>query len=570
MTIPPSNIPLKDIARAKQERDELKKKITPEELRRRMTAESLSVQNPQDNSASFAIDHQSPMVLSVMAIELYDKNPRQKDNENFEEIKQSIIATRGMQSTLNVTRRPGASNYMVGQGGNTRLKAQQDAYQEATDPALKEALSKITVVYKPWISESNVLMAHLVENMVRSDMCYWDSAFGIMSLKKELEQEAGKAFSAREFSTKLNELGLPRSFGQITRYAFLVEHFHALGNATQALSGQSLRLIQPAFSCHLKLAKHFSLNEQWIPRRNEILNTIGKDWSEALFEVKRQREEQEQLVASDELPELELPKLDYENMVQQLDTALAGIIDKSADFVTRFRAACEQHPRMGMDELVAIASVTPTKKKERAKSQGNSPTPLFPEPAISDDDDESGLAAQTGGSSSRALSAEPTRILNAEPTAENLSLEQLRVAFLERARAFSLVAEVSDCFVESPALEAGFYAELPESPLDLSGERYRYGGWWVLATLSRQFKCFEKLPDTSKFKKVHAEEDNLDQYSFYMDSILGGVMPADELILWASEPQNPAHSLYIELLKLAMLLRQKNSSIFADVDAEES
>ncbi len=563
MTIPPSNIPLKDIARAKQERDELKKKITPEELRRRMTAESLSVQNPQDNSASFAIDHQSPMVLSVMAIELYDKNPRQKDNENFEEIKQSIIATRGMQSTLNVTRRPGASNYMVGQGGNTRLKAQQDAYQEATDPALKEALSKITVVYKPWISESNVLMAHLVENMVRSDMCYWDSALGIMSLKKELEQEAGKVFSAREFSIKLNELGLPRSFSQISKYAFLVEHFHSLGSATQALSGLSVRQIQPAFSCHLKLAKHFSQNEQWILRRDETLSAIGKDWSEALFEVKRQREEQEQLVASDELPELELPKLDYENMVQQLDTALAGIIDKSADFVTRFRAACEQHPRMGMDELVAIASVTPTKKKERAKSQSNSPTPLFPEPAISsDDDNDNSLATQIEASSSRVLSA--------EPTAENLSLEQLRVAFLERARAFSLVAEVSDCFVESPALEAGFYAELPESPLDLSGERYRYGGWWVLATLSRQFKCFEKLPDTSKFKKVHAEEDNLDQYSFYMDSILGGVMPADELILWASEPQNPAHSLYIELLKLAMLLRQKNSSIFADVDAEES
>ena len=76
-------------------------------------------------------------VLRVTDIEPYEHNPRQSANPLFETIKASI-RQRGMDAPLKVTRRPGAAHYVVAAGGNTRLLAQLQLWQETADRALRD------------------------------------------------------------------------------------------------------------------------------------------------------------------------------------------------------------------------------------------------------------------------------------------------------------------------------------------------------------------------------------------------------------------------------------------------
>ena len=76
-------------------------------------------------------------VLDVREIALYDHNPRQSANPKFEVIKASIWA-HGMDQPLIVTQRPGETGYMMGAGGNTRLKILQALYEETGEVRFRE------------------------------------------------------------------------------------------------------------------------------------------------------------------------------------------------------------------------------------------------------------------------------------------------------------------------------------------------------------------------------------------------------------------------------------------------
>ena len=75
----------------------------------------------------------SVTMLRITDIQPYEKNPRHAANPLFDTIKASI-RQRGMDAPLKVTRRPGATHYVVAAGGNTRLLAQLQLWQETADP----------------------------------------------------------------------------------------------------------------------------------------------------------------------------------------------------------------------------------------------------------------------------------------------------------------------------------------------------------------------------------------------------------------------------------------------------
>ena len=146
----------------------------------------------------------SVTMLRITDIQPYEKNPRQAANPLFDTIKASI-RQRGMDAPLKVTRRPGATHYVVAAGGNTRLLAQLQLWQETADPRFET----VPVVIKAWRSESDVLAGHLIENEQRADMTFWDKARGVVALKAELEQEGAAAFSLRQWESALSDIGLP-------------------------------------------------------------------------------------------------------------------------------------------------------------------------------------------------------------------------------------------------------------------------------------------------------------------------------------------------------------------------
>ena len=165
----------------------------------------------------------SVIELAVADVVAYDKNPRHHDNPKYDEIKESI-RVRGVETALYVTKRPGSDQWMLARGGKTRLKVIQELAQE--DP-LK--WSKFTFQEVPWVSESEILAAHLVENTGREAMCFWDLAEGISELKEQIARETGKPVSARALPELLAARGVTVERATILAAEFALEYLGALG-----------------------------------------------------------------------------------------------------------------------------------------------------------------------------------------------------------------------------------------------------------------------------------------------------------------------------------------------------
>ena len=105
----------------------------------------------------------------------YDRNPRRTINPRYDEIKVAIRAAGKLNNPLSVTRRPGATLYMVESGGNTRLQILHELWQETND----ETFYKTDCLIVPWQSESHVLSAHLIENELRGEMTLIDKALAL-------------------------------------------------------------------------------------------------------------------------------------------------------------------------------------------------------------------------------------------------------------------------------------------------------------------------------------------------------------------------------------------------------
>ena len=159
------------------------------------------------------------LVLKLKDIKPYDKNPRRERNPAYEEIKASIRSKKQLNNNFNVTRRPGDDLFMVESGGNTRLNILKELYQETAD----EAFNTVHCLFVPWKSESAVLTAHLIENEMRGDMMLIDKAYAAQELKRELEIEADKNISDREFTRLAAANGYKISTKHLRRFNYAIE-----------------------------------------------------------------------------------------------------------------------------------------------------------------------------------------------------------------------------------------------------------------------------------------------------------------------------------------------------------
>jgi len=185
----------------------------------------------------------SVIQLAVDEVLFYEKNPRRHDNPRYEEIKESI-RIRGLESALYITKRPGSTQYMLARGGKTRLKALQELAKED-----QQKWGKLDFHEVPWVSESEILAAHLVENTEREAMCFWDLAEGIATLRDQIAKELGKPISSRALPEMLAARGL--EVGKTTIWAadFALEYLKALGSWKPNLSVRHIEAnIRPKFT----------------------------------------------------------------------------------------------------------------------------------------------------------------------------------------------------------------------------------------------------------------------------------------------------------------------------------
>ncbi len=157
--------------------------------------------------------------LPVSAIRPYDQNPRHGDNPEYQRIKASVRA-QGLDQPLVVTQRPGESTYMLQAGGNTRLRVLRELYAEIGD----ERFSRVNCLYRPWTREMDVLLAHLRENDLRSDLTFLDKAMAVSDARRLLaEEQGGSDITQTQLAAALRERGFALSQGLISQMAYTVD-----------------------------------------------------------------------------------------------------------------------------------------------------------------------------------------------------------------------------------------------------------------------------------------------------------------------------------------------------------
>ena len=166
-----------------------------------------------------AVDEAKTMLLDVLSIKPYERNPRRSENPEYDRIKASIRAN-GLDQPLVVTRRPGNTDYIVHSGGNTRLLVLKELHEETGD----ERFSRAQCLFKPWNCESDVLLAHLRENDLRGGLTFIDKALAIFDIKQLLEEELDiGALSQRRLQAALKIGGYALSDTLISRMGYAVQ-----------------------------------------------------------------------------------------------------------------------------------------------------------------------------------------------------------------------------------------------------------------------------------------------------------------------------------------------------------
>ena len=160
------------------------------------------------------------MQVTLDQLRPYDHNPRTERNPRYDEIKESIRQV-GLKHSPPITQRPGDDKFMISDGGNTRLAILNELYEETGD----DRFYRFWCVYRPWVTEEQVLAGHLSENENRADLSWIEKALGVAELKRLLEEDESEVLSQRELARRFIELGFSVSQSQISRMLYTVEHF---------------------------------------------------------------------------------------------------------------------------------------------------------------------------------------------------------------------------------------------------------------------------------------------------------------------------------------------------------
>ncbi|KAA8689153.1 MULTISPECIES: ParB family protein [Pseudomonas syringae group] len=189
-------------------------KLTADEITGKLLQGSFSRSGPSVDRLPDPIAD-TPMVLTLDELSAYEHNPRTVTNVKYQEIKDSI-RVRGLDQPPQVTRRPGEKNFIIRNGGNTRLSILRELYSETGD----QRFYKISVLFRPWDQARGEIIAltgHLAENDLRGSLMFIERAVGIENAQAIYEQESGGPISQRELSRRLKADGYPISNSHISR-----------------------------------------------------------------------------------------------------------------------------------------------------------------------------------------------------------------------------------------------------------------------------------------------------------------------------------------------------------------
>lgn len=164
--------------------------------------------------------------IDISEIETSHVNPRHSRGEHYESTKASIRNI-GLQSILTITRLPGATNYSLYNGGNTRLAILKELLEEYLIAGEKEKAEQIRFQqcqFVPYTDDLDLLIKHMAENEERSGMTFIDKARAVFNIRHlYLKQHNVESVSNNQLVKYIHSLGWTRvnqpSMTELT-YAF--------------------------------------------------------------------------------------------------------------------------------------------------------------------------------------------------------------------------------------------------------------------------------------------------------------------------------------------------------------
>ncbi len=359
-------------------------------------------------------------VLTIDCIRAYDHNPRRSENPEFLRIKASIQA-QGMDQPLVVTQRPGDTDYMLYAGGNTRLRAVKELFEETGD----EAFYHLPCLVKPWQRESDVLLAHLRENDLRADLIFIDRAQAVFDLKHLLEKEfSTKELSQRQLQVLLKERGYSASPGLLSPMAYAV---------------QSLLPILPQ-------ALYAGLGRPQVERIRHLERAVRKIWKDrglgddaafdTVFEALCRRYDSpewdlELLRGALETEIAEALEVNLHTIRLELDARLAGHAPSPA---MSDPTAIEQQPA---DTATGVAAQSPTNDRAPSASDSTPPDPLAVNKTV---ESAAGVEPSTKQRSQRTQEEGSTPSVESVPVRDEAPRNDIQSL---RARASTLAARLA-------------------------------------------------------------------------------------------------------------------------------
>lgn len=536
----PGDARVADLAHAKLIKDQRNKgtagpsirTLSPDELQARVSR-SVNIANPADNTDSLSQEMEGLIQLKISDVDPYDKNPRQHENERYDDIKESIRVTNVL-SPLVVTRRPGAPRYMVGAGGNTRLKAQQELWAETGEARFEYLLG----IYRPWASEVTTLVSHLAENELRGGLTFWDRANGVWALKREIEVELGKHLSLRQLRDEMLARGLRVAIGVLSFYGFAVEQLGELGPATSRLTHPIIRDLQPPITQLQRYTMLTGLTEDdWTALRAEALKPLANVLAQDAYE------EDESEGTKKICP------LDPARIITNLERAVAARLNEPVADVQALRQLAETYPKASLEELrlrhrnasaavpPPIVRPTPSPLNEDATPAvptGNGSGAVEPSPVIA--------AEKRQARSPERTESEDDELNATDPADDDPDLDtdaNPHGSATDAIVAFTRACGVADLLRLCEALPSGYYMEIPAAGTFLDGDEaqpYRYAGWWIAAMHSGQIdgEHSDRMPEDSLWRQVQRMEAGHDEHAlqWHIETTLGNPPGLVELGQW--------------------------------------
>ncbi|HRH79648.1 MAG TPA: ParB N-terminal domain-containing protein [Thiobacillaceae bacterium] len=472
---------------------------TPAGDPRQMLRDRLTLPGPEDAAVRLKRGDDldgARILVPVLQIRPYDRNPRRAINPHFEEIKASIRAV-GLLTPFNITRRPGEAHYMVCGGGNTRLTILQQLLREGDS-----RFEQVELTFKAWHGDAEAIAGHLGENEQRGEMCFWDRAAGIMDVKAALEAQVGAHLSLRQFEAELKRLGLPVALANISLMKFALDRLAPLG---QRLTGLDVKRLQPRMNLLKRFAGLWEMDEADFQGR--IVDPVLHEHVLSLA------------------PEA---GAEAERLMRRWESTLAAHFGIESKGLTLILSAMEKQPGAQRADLETITPHAPRHIE---------PGKTGPLPLVID-------------SASRPVDAnDPSLRENQGIPSGSLDVSDLRQQLREAAERLARAGGVASWFSPIDKLPLGYYMEAGALPQDEDMD-LRRTLWWLLAVASGQMDpdLARSIPESSRWRRVYLREAGMDESAYPIlveDDLLAYITQDGQATL---EPWSLLHLLQDEVL----------------------